>query len=447
MKSERWQKIETLYHAALEQEPRKRPAFLRKVCGEDVELRREIESLLDYDAKAQEFIEAPALEVAAKQLAEAQADVARKRRVSGYEILSPIGSGGMGEVYLARDLRLQRRVAIKFLPLLASDNQQARKRFLREARLAAQLDHPNICTIHEVREEDGASFIVMQYIEGETLAHRIRRKPLALGDALDIAIQIADALAEAHSHAIIHRDIKPQNIIINSRKQVKVLDFGLAKRVKTGSQAESGADLHSIISTPGLIVGTAPYMSPEQVRGKDLDARTDIFSFGAVIYEMLSGRSPFAASSRLESLVAITSENPLPLTHYDENVPAELQRIVSKALRKEPDERYQSIKDVLLDLQTLRTELARDLALDRSNRPEPGDVNEIDAVKEPATLIIGTAITKDAAAPLTVATTAPSTSNVDSVVQQISHRRLTMLLVLGLLLAAIAFGCWFFVLR
>src|SRR3989442_9271113 len=224
-------------------------------------------------------------------------------KLGRYEIRSKLGAGGMGEVYLAQDAKLDRKVAIKFLPESLVADEQARKRLVREARAAAKLDHPNICAIHEVGEEDGRSFIAMQYIEGETLDARIKSKPLVLKEALTIAAQIADALSEAHSHGIIHRDIKPSNIMVTSRGQAKVMDFGLA-RVIAGA-VESEAETQSLLTTPGTIVGTMPYMSPEQVRGEVLDGRSDIFSFGVVLYEMLSGRQPFASESAAATISAI----------------------------------------------------------------------------------------------------------------------------------------------
>jgi serine/threonine protein kinase len=356
MGPQRWQQIEALYHAALEREPAERAAWLAARCGDDADLRREVETLLAYDDKAAQFIEAPALEVAARSLAEDQKQQAVKRQVGAYKIISRIGSGGMGEVYVAEDTRLGRRVAIKFLPVIAGDDPQARKRFLREARAAAALDHPNICAIHEVNEADGQPFIVMQYITGETLADRLRREPLARTEALDFAIQIADALSEAHSHHIIHRDIKPGNILINARRQVKVLDFGLAKILPADGPQAGVTETQSFISTPGVIVGTAPYMSPEQARGEPLDARTDIFSFGVVLYEMVSNQSPFAAATRVDTLLAVMNDEPPPLARYSD-APDELQRIVGKALRKNREQRYQTMRDLLADLQRLRDEM------------------------------------------------------------------------------------------
>jgi len=209
--------------------------------------------------------------------------------ISHYRIIKKLGAGGMGEVYLAEDTKLARKVAIKLLLPKSAGDEQDRKRLIREARAAAKLDHPNICAIHEVGEEADANFIIMQYVEGETLARIIHKRHLELRESLDIAIQILSALSEAHSQDIIHRDIKPQNIIVTPRGQVKVLDFGLAKTVQRDQPVESDAETQSILTEAGMIVGTAGYMSPEQAKGAALDARSDLFSFGAVLYECVTG--------------------------------------------------------------------------------------------------------------------------------------------------------------
>jgi serine/threonine protein kinase/tetratricopeptide (TPR) repeat protein len=269
-------------------------------------------------------------------------------KLGRYEIRSQLGAGGMGEVYLTEDTQLGRRVAIKLLsPELVAD-ERANKRLVKEARAAATLDHPNICSIYEVGEADGRSFIAMQYIEGETLDSKLKRKPLELKESLTIASQVADALAEAHSHGIIHRDIKPGNIMITSRGQAKVMDFGLA-RVIAGA-AESEAETRSLLTTPGTIMGTMPYMSPEQLRGETLDARSDIFSFGVLLYEMLAGRQPFACASAAATISAILTQEPPALTSSRAHVSEELQRVVGKCLEKDRERRYRTMRDVHDDL-------------------------------------------------------------------------------------------------
>lgn len=272
-------------------------------------------------------------------------------------------------MYLAEDTDLDRKVAIKVLPPGSVGDEQAKKRLVREAKAAAKLDHPNICAIHEVGEAEGQSFIVMQYVDGETLASRCQRKPLERREMLDIAVQMADGLAEAHSRGIIHRDIKPQNIMLTARGQVKVMDFGLAKVVQQQTTA-SEAGTESLLTEPGTVMGTVPYMSPEQVRGEILDTRSDIFSFGCVLYEMVSGRQPFASESAAATFSAILAREPQPLARYSTEVSSELERIVSKTLRKDKEERYQTIKDLLIDLKNLREELAFGAKLELAASPE-----------------------------------------------------------------------------
>jgi TolB-like protein/tRNA A-37 threonylcarbamoyl transferase component Bud32 len=274
--------------------------------------------------------------------------------ISHYRVVRKIGAGGMGEVYLAEDTQLGRRVAIKLLRPETVSDEHARKRLVREARAAATLDHPNICSIYEVGEADDRSFIAMQYIEGETLDARIKSKPLELKESLTIAAQIADALAEAHSHGIIHRDIKPSNIMITSRGQAKVMDFGLARVI--AGPVDSEAETQSLLTSAGTIVGTVPYMSPEQVRGEALDGRSDIFSFGVVLYEMLSGRQPFASGSAAATISAILNDEPPVLLRYAPDLPEELQRIARKCLEKDRERRCQTMRDVAIDLDNCRRE-------------------------------------------------------------------------------------------
>src|SRR5262245_41651309 len=360
MKPERWRQIDQLLEAALERQPEERAAFLAVACAGDKSLRLEVESLLRADEAAESFIEEPVVALAAEAIAKQPAEALAGQRIGHYQILSRLGSGGMGEVYLAEDLKLARKVAIKFLSPTLMVDEQARKRLLREARAAAALDHPNICTIYEVGDEAGRSFIVMQYVEGETLAARIERERLELSEALDIAILVAEALQEAHQHGIIHRDVKPQNLMLTPRGQVKVLDFGLAKVARERVVAMEEADTLSLMSTPGAIVGTAPYMSPEQVRGERLDARSDIFSFGTTLYEMVSGRRPFEARSMAEIFSAILTQEAPPLEQA--GAPEKLGRITQRCLEKDRERRYQSIRDLALDLDSCRREYEAGLA-------------------------------------------------------------------------------------
>jgi serine/threonine-protein kinase len=274
-----------------------------------------------------------------------------------YRIIGKLGAGGMGEVYLAEDTELQRKVAIKFLKEKLGADDRTKSRLIREARAAAKLDHPNICSVYEVGEHDGRSFIAMQYVEGDTLDKRIKRGPLQLQEVLALAIQVADALSEAHSKGVIHRDIKPQNVMITSRRQAKVMDFGLAKVVQGQAPAGSTSETELLLTAPGAVLGTAPYMSPEQMKGEPLDSGSDVFSLGAVLYEMITGQRAFPGENNAEIISAVLSEQPASLARYAPDTPDELQRIVSKCLEKDRSQRYTSSHDLLVDLRGLRRRL------------------------------------------------------------------------------------------
>jgi serine/threonine protein kinase len=348
-----WMQVKEVFAQAVQHEPGERDEFLDRVCSDDLALRSEVESLLNSLDSAETFLESPAYVGADSPGVEGQCLTAGQK-IGHYEVVKKLGSGGMGEVYLALDSKLNRSVALKVLFKNVSSSDESKRRLMREACAAATLDHPNICAIYEISESDEYSFIVMQYVEGETLAEMLEHGPLDLDQALDIGIQIADALEEAHSHRIIHRDIKPANIIVNEKGVAKVLDFGLAKFIDAKSLADSARQL----STSGAVMGTVPYMSPEQLRGKMLDARTDIFSFGGVLYEMVTGKQAFPEDNHAESISAILNDQPdLP------RVPDGFRAIVQKALMKDKHRRYQSAGEIAADLRLLRDSR-------RSERPQ-----------------------------------------------------------------------------
>jgi len=359
MEPERWAQIQQIYERALSLEPSRREAFLNEVCAGNKSLRKQVDSLLACQPEAAGFAEAPAIEVAAKAPAGDRGQGMLGRQFGCYQILSFLGAGGMGEVYRARDTRLGRMNALKVLPAEVAVDQERMRRFNREARAASALNHPNIATIYDIGEAEGTHFIAMEYVEGESLAAKIMGRPLDPDEILDIAIQVCDALDVAHSKGIIHRDIKPANVMITARRQVKILDFGLAKIVIPEAQAVIGDVLTqpSTSTGRGVVLGTVQYMSPEQALGRELDYRTDMFSLGVMLYEMATGVKPFAGATASETIDRILHSQPEAIARLNYRVPLELERIIRKCLEKDPERRYQSAREQLIDLQNLKRDI------------------------------------------------------------------------------------------
>lgn len=380
MNPERWQQVKDLFHSALEREPARRSAFLDETCDGDSSLRAEVESLIAAHERPGSFLDAPAYEVAAAMLADDHSELEAGRRIGHYQITGTLGEGGMGKVYLAQDTRLKRPVALKLLPASFVQDGERVRRFEQEARAASALNHPNILTIHEIGTDgDHAHFIATEFVEGVTLRQHIKQAPLKLHEVLEVAIQTAAALSAAHAARIVHRDIKPENLMVRPDGYVKVLDFGLAKLTEPPPVATSDSDSLSIswINTqPGMVMGTICYMSPEQARGLEVDARTDIWSLGCVIYEMIAGHPPFRGATNSDVMVSVLDREPPPLTGAAPGVSSELERIVTKALAKDRDERYQTVKDMLIDLRRHRQRLEFEAEMSRSaSRIETGEAH------------------------------------------------------------------------
>ncbi|MDQ3755199.1 MAG: serine/threonine protein kinase, partial [Acidobacteriota bacterium] len=345
------------------------------------------------------------------------------RALGHYQILARLGAGGMGEVYLARDERLGRQIALKLLPSQFTKDQERLRRFQQEARAASALNHPNILTIHEIGEADGHHFLATELIEGETLRAQLKRAPMKIGEALDVAAQCASALAAAHAAGIVHRDIKPENIMVRRDGYVKVLDFGLAKLTE---RPDVDSEDSTLVNTgAGVVMGTPAYMSPEQARGQKVDACTDLWSLGVVLYEMVGGRVPFTGETASDVISLILRDEPLPLTRIAPEVPTELEWIVKKALRKDPEERYQTAKELLTDLKNLKQRLDFEAELERTVQPESrsaaiaatdGAQTTVETAKQPA---------------------AHSTSSAEYVVNEIKKHKLGAVLALAILVAAV----------
>ncbi len=378
MTPERWQQISRIFKSAILLDNEERAAYVASRCGPDDSLRSEVEKLLESHRQASEdeFIGGVAAEAAASLLIYDEAGpqppvLTKGQRFGSYIILNSLGAGGMGEVYLANDSRLDRTVALKVLSSDISQDKRRMQRFRQEAKVASSLNQANILTVFEFGEVDGLTFLATEFIDGETLRSHMHGKRLKLSDVLDISIQVVAALDAAHEARIVHRDIKPENVMIRRRDRVvKVLDFGLAKAtekkqstVRGDEQSEAATEVKT---SPGTIMGTINYMSPEQAQAKHVDERTDIWSTGVMIYEMVTGAQPFSGTTSSHTIVQILEKEPAPLG----NVPAELQRIVTKAITKDPDERYQTAKDMLLDLRSLKKQWDLKAEIERTSSPE-----------------------------------------------------------------------------
>src|SRR6476660_6121721 len=358
MDAERWQLVNDLFQSAAERAPEERASFLDEGCHGDEGLRRVVESLLASYERAENFIESPAFEVAPELLTNDRAGALVGKVIGHYRIESLIGVGGMGEVYLARDERLGRKVALKLLPDRLTVDETQLSRFKTEARSASALNHPNILTVYEIGAEGNRQFIATEFIEGMTLRASLTCGRMNMRAALEIAVQVASALAAAHEAGVVHRDIKPENIMLRPDGYAKVLDFGIAKLTE-----QSPASDHYEVGTtavlqtgPGLVLGTGHYMSPEQARGQTVDARSDIWSLGVVLYEMVGGNPPFRGETPSDCIASILKTEPPALSGVLSYVPLKLESILEKALRKNSDERYQTIKEMLVDLRSLKQE-------------------------------------------------------------------------------------------
>src|SRR3989440_7947539 len=437
MKPERWQQLDRLFHSALERKPEERAAFLDEACAHDQQLRREVEALIAASEQAGSFIEKPALEVEARSLAKEQGDPIAEsmigKTIGHYRLTALLGSGGMGEVYLAQDNVLGRKVALKLLPASLTQDTDRLRRFEQEARAASALNHPNIVTIHEIGHDESFHFIAQEFIDGVTLRVHMDGKALALNEALEIALQVASALAAAHTKGIVHRDIKPENIMVDKgshlgrQNHVKVLDFGIAKLADApGMAMRAEATTRLLVKTEeGRAIGTAAYMSPEQARGESVDARTDIWSLGVVLYEMLAGKQPFSGATSQDVIAAILRDDVPPLPSES---PEGLKWILKKALRKDQEDRYQTARELFSDLRDVHDQLSEiDSNIGRAD-PPAADAEQIDRMR---------AATAHERAIATGEAPARSTSSAEYIVGKIKRHRGAAIMVLTALFVAI----------
>jgi eukaryotic-like serine/threonine-protein kinase len=434
MASEHWQQVKQIFNSALEYEPTARAEYLSRACAGNRSLRDEVESLISSYEKAGSFIDAPAYQAVAESLLDET--LAKGRMIGHYEILGTLGKGGMGVVYLATDTKLGRKVALKFLPAFFTSQKDRLRRFEQEARAASALNHPNILTVHEVGEADGLRFIATEFVEGETLRQRIVSGPGDLASSLNVAEQIASALAAAHAEGIVHRDIKPDNVMLRRDGYVKVLDFGLAKLTQQQEESKpEDATLQMIQTSAGMVMGTAQYMSPEQARGLEVDARSDIWSLGVVLYETITGRAPFDGPTTSDVIVAVLDREPDWTQWPNGQIAAELEWIVRKSLRKEKEARYQTASELQGDLKNLR------------QRSEQGIVSEQDpsrlkSLNSPAAISTGETEPKN-----TAIASNRTNSPARSLAQAIGRQTRIFVVLLLLVTVALAFGVYWFAVR
>jgi eukaryotic-like serine/threonine-protein kinase len=439
MNPERLEQIDQIFQEALDLAPEQRANFLASACGDDLQLRAEVESLLTAHQNAGAFIEDSASDVAASLLKE---QTQRLTQVGQYKIVKLLGAGGMGEVYMATD-RLGRSVALKRLASHLDRDQQQVARFLQEAQSLLALNHPNIVTIYDIGEASGSYYIASELIEGESLRQRLASENLAVDAVLEIVIQVATALAAAHDKGIVHRDIKPDNVMIRRDGYVKVLDFGVAKLTTDFAEAlNTDAPTRPKVETAeGLVIGTASYMSPEQARGLVVDGRTDIWSCGALLYEMLAGKAPFGGGTAAEVVAGILDREPAPLARYMIDPPTELQRIVNKTLVKNREERYQTIKDLLLDLKMLKQDLEFTAKLRRSSSIDVDPPSEGVKLQPSASGVSVVKITKEGET-----RTTPRASSAEYIVTEIRHHKRAAALLIGVLLLLASSGITYWLL-
>ena len=376
MKTERWEKVIDLFQSALERAPEERTAFLDESCHDDEGMRQEVESLLTSHERAENFIEVPAFEAAPEFVPNDSAGALIGKLIGHYRIESLIGVGGMGKVYRARDERLGRKVALKLLPDSLTTDETQLSRFKNEARTASALNHPNILTVYEIGTEGNVQFIATEFIEGITLRAALASGAMNTQRTLEIAVQVSSALAAAHDAGVVHRDIKPENIMLRPDGYAKVLDFGIAKLTEQ-NRASDDHTTALLQTRPGLVLGTAHYMSPEQARGQKIDARSDIWSLGVVLYEMVAGSPPFRGETPSDCIAAILTTEPPPLSSVSPDVPARLESILQKALRKNTDERYQTIKEMLAELRNLKAKLEAERSLSQTKSARDFKVSKL----------------------------------------------------------------------